>query len=71
MKESAMTALSYLKSKAETLASIIEYFDQYELQHPRAGGRAVQKMASAGITMFDFGRWLRFLRKEKIKSQMQ
>jgi ATP-dependent Lon protease len=51
MKESAMTALSYLKSKAETLDIDHRVFDQYDLHIHVPAGAVPKDGPSAGITM--------------------
>ncbi|MFC5624423.1 endopeptidase La [Algoriphagus winogradskyi] len=51
MKESAITALSYLKSKAETLGIDHRVFDQYDLHIHVPAGAVPKDGPSAGITM--------------------
>ncbi|EAZ80981.2 endopeptidase La [Algoriphagus machipongonensis] len=51
MKESAVTALSYLKSKAETLGIDHRIFDQYDLHIHVPAGAVPKDGPSAGITM--------------------
>jgi len=52
MKESAMTALSYLKSKAEKLGIDHRVFDQYDLHIHLPAGAVPKDGPSAGIAMF-------------------
>ncbi|MFO7825254.1 MAG: endopeptidase La [Cyclobacterium sp.] len=51
MKESAMTAISYLKSQAETLNIDHRVFDQYDLHIHVPAGAVPKDGPSAGITM--------------------
>ena len=51
MKESAMTALSYLKSKADRLGSHYKVFENYDLHLHVPAGAVPKDGPSAGITM--------------------
>jgi len=51
MKESAITALSYLKSKAEKIGIDYRVFDQYDLHIHVPAGAVPKDGPSAGITM--------------------
>lgn len=51
MKESAMTAISYLKSKAEKIGIDHRVFDQYDLHIHVPAGAVPKDGPSAGITM--------------------
>ncbi|MEM8895554.1 MAG: S16 family serine protease, partial [Bacteroidota bacterium] len=51
MKESAMTALSYLKSNSESLAIHYKVFDNYDLHVHVPAGAVPKDGPSAGITM--------------------
>ncbi|MCH7415797.1 endopeptidase La [Belliella sp. R4-6] len=70
MKESAMTALSYLKSKAEKLGIDYRVFDQYDLHIHVPAGAVPKDGPSAGITMLTAMASLFTQRKVKNKIAM-
>ncbi|MFD2037108.1 endopeptidase La [Belliella marina] len=70
MKESAMTALSYLKSKAEKLGIDYRVFDQYDLHVHVPAGAVPKDGPSAGITMLTAMASLFTQRKVKSKIAM-
>lgn len=70
MKESAMTALSYLKSKAEKLGIDYRIFDQYDLHVHVPAGAVPKDGPSAGITMLTAMTSLFTQRKVKNKIAM-
>jgi ATP-dependent Lon protease len=70
MKESAMTALSYLKSKAETLGIDHRVFDQYDLHIHVPAGAVPKDGPSAGITMLTAMASVYTQRKVKAKVAM-
>lgn len=70
MKESAMTALSYLKSKAEKLGIDYRVFDQYDLHVHVPAGAVPKDGPSAGITMLTAMASLFTQRKVKNKIAM-
>jgi ATP-dependent Lon protease len=70
MKESAMTALSYLKSKAETLGIDHRVFDQYDLHVHVPAGAVPKDGPSAGITMLTAMASVYTQRKVKAKVAM-
>ncbi|MFN3801441.1 endopeptidase La [Belliella pelovolcani] len=70
MKESAMTALSYLKSKAEKLGIDYRVFDQYDLHVHVPAGAVPKDGPSAGITMLTAMASLYTQRKVKSKIAM-
>ncbi len=70
MKESAMTALSYLKSKAETLEIDHRVFDQYDLHIHVPAGAVPKDGPSAGITMLTAMASVYTQRKVKAKVAM-
>ncbi|WP_394369685.1 endopeptidase La [Algoriphagus lutimaris] len=70
MKESAMTALSYLKSQAETLGIDHRVFDQYDLHIHVPAGAVPKDGPSAGITMLTAMASVYTQRKVKAKVAM-
>jgi ATP-dependent Lon protease len=70
MKESAMTALSYLKSKAEVLGIDHRVFDQYDLHIHVPAGAVPKDGPSAGITMLTAMASVYTQRKVKAKVAM-
>ncbi|MBT0811925.1 endopeptidase La [Litoribacter ruber] len=70
MKESAMTAISYLKSKAEKLGIDHRIFDQYDLHIHVPAGAVPKDGPSAGITMMTALASLYTQRKVKAKVAM-
>jgi ATP-dependent Lon protease len=70
MKESAITALSYLKSKAETLGIDHRVFDQYDLHIHVPAGAVPKDGPSAGITMLTAMASVYTQRKVKAKVAM-
>lgn len=70
MKESAMTALSYLRSKAETLGIDHRVFDQYDLHVHVPAGAVPKDGPSAGITMLTAMASVYTQRKVKAKVAM-
>lgn len=70
MKESAMTALSYLKSKAEMLGIDHRVFDQYDLHIHVPAGAVPKDGPSAGITMLTAMASVYTQRKVKAKIAM-
>ncbi|SHO65212.1 ATP-dependent Lon protease [Algoriphagus zhangzhouensis] len=70
MKESAMTALSYLKSKAEDLGIDHRVFDQYDLHIHVPAGAVPKDGPSAGITMLTAMASVYTQRKVKAKVAM-
>ncbi|GAA0878791.1 endopeptidase La [Algoriphagus jejuensis] len=70
MKESAMTALSYLKSRAETLGIDHRVFDQYDLHVHVPAGAVPKDGPSAGITMLTAMASVYTQRKVKAKVAM-
>jgi ATP-dependent Lon protease len=70
MKESAMTALSYLKSKAETLGIDHRVFEQYDLHVHVPAGAVPKDGPSAGITMLTAMASVYTQRKVKAKIAM-
>ncbi len=70
MKESAMTALSYLKSKAEKLGIDYRVFDQYDLHIHVPAGAVPKDGPSAGITMLTAMASIFTQRKVKAKVAM-
>ena len=70
MKESAMTALSYLKSRAESLGIDHRVFDQYDLHIHVPAGAVPKDGPSAGITMLTAMASVYTQRKVKAKVAM-
>lgn len=70
MKESAMTALSYLKSKAEKLGIDHRVFEQYDLHIHVPAGAVPKDGPSAGITMLTAMASVYTQRKVKAKIAM-
>jgi ATP-dependent Lon protease len=70
MKESAMTALSYLKSKAEKLGIDYRIFDHYDLHVHVPAGAVPKDGPSAGITMLTAMASIFTQRKVKTKVAM-
>lgn len=70
MKESAMTALSYLKSNAEKLAIHYKIFDHYDLHVHVPAGAVPKDGPSAGITMLTSLASVFTQRKVKSKTAM-
>jgi ATP-dependent Lon protease len=70
MKESAMTALSYLKSQSETLGIDHRVFDQYDLHIHVPAGAVPKDGPSAGITMLTAMASVYTQRKVKTKVAM-
>lgn len=70
MKESAMTALSYLKSQAENLGIDHRVFDQYDLHIHVPAGAVPKDGPSAGITMLTAMASVYTQRKVKAKVAM-
>lgn len=70
MKESAITALSYLKSKADTLGIDHRVFDQYDLHIHVPAGAVPKDGPSAGITMLTAMASVYTQRKVKAKVAM-
>ncbi|MCS5491903.1 endopeptidase La [Algoriphagus limi] len=70
MKESAMTALSYLKSRADELGIDYRIFDQYDLHIHVPAGAVPKDGPSAGITMLTAMASVYTQRKVKVKLAM-
>jgi len=70
MKESAMTALSYLKSQADSLGIDHRVFDQYDLHIHVPAGAVPKDGPSAGITMLTAMASVYTQRKVKAKVAM-
>lgn len=70
MKESAMTALSYLKSKAEKLGIDERVFDHYDLHIHVPAGAVPKDGPSAGITMLTAMASIYTQRKVKSRTAM-